>query len=88
MSRKGQKTMKASEISEKANQNPDGTWVCKKCGSDIQATQVAHAIHDGPFPLSGSGKCEYEDVPYCPKCETKPSFHGAPVKRSPFADLF
>ena len=41
--------------------------------------QVAHPIRDGIFPLSGSGKCKYEFVPYCPKCETEPSFHGSPV---------
>jgi len=42
---------------------------------------VAHLIHDSLFPLSGSGKCNYEYVPYCPNCENKPSFHRAPVKK-------
>lgn len=62
--------------------------LCDKCGTPLEVTRVAHPIHDGPFPLSGSGKCEYEMVPYCPKCETKPSFHGAAIKRGPFADLW
>lgn len=51
-------------------------FICTRCESDIRATTIAHPIHDGPFALSGSGKCDYEIVPYCPKCETKPSFHG------------
>jgi hypothetical protein len=62
----------------------DGSYKCRDCGSDILAAKVAHPIHDGPFPLSGSGRCEYENVPYCPKCERKPSFHGSPVRRSDF----
>lgn len=54
-----------------------------KCGTEIQGARVAHPIHDGPFPLSGSGRCYYETVPFCPKCETEPSFHGAPVDHDP-----
>lgn len=54
-------------------------FVCLDCGSEILAAKVAHPIHDGPFPLSGSGKCHYEEAPYCPKCEEKPSFHGSPI---------
>jgi hypothetical protein len=56
----------------------EGSMTCYKCNSDIKAEEVAHPIWDGPFPMSGSGGCEYESVPYCPKCETKPNFHGAP----------
>lgn len=50
------------------------SYQCNKCGSDIMSATVAHPIHDGPFPLSGSGECHYEQVPYCPKCEKEPSF--------------
>jgi hypothetical protein len=60
-------------------QKADGDFVCRDCGADIMGAQVAHAIHDGPFPLSGSGRCEYETVPYCPKCDPLPSFHGTPI---------
>lgn len=56
--------------------NKEG-FECLDCGSEILATKVAHPIHDGPFPLSGSGKCEYEQVPYCPKCEKEPNSHGS-----------
>lgn len=55
-------------------------WFCCQCGSVIMAERVAHPIWDGPFPMSGSGECYYEPVPYCPNCETKPSFHGTPVR--------
>ena len=51
-------------------------FLCLDCNSEIIVAKVAHPIHDGPFPLSGSGKCEYEQVPYCPKCEEKPSYSG------------
>jgi len=52
---------------------------CVECGSEIMAGKVAHSIWDGPFSMSGSGKCHYEDVPYCPKCEEKPNFNGTPI---------
>lgn len=52
-------------------------WKCVKCATVILGAQVAHPIHDGPFPLSGSGECSYENAPYCPTCEEKPSFHGS-----------
>lgn len=52
---------------------------CRDCNEIIMAAKVAHPIHDGPFAGSGSGKCEYEMMPFCPKCETKPSFYGSPI---------
>lgn len=57
------------------------SYICGTCGSEIQGTKVAHPIHDGPFPLSGAGKCQYETVPYCPKCEEEPNFHGSIITR-------
>ena len=56
---------------------PEGEYVCLTCDSNILGATVAHPIHDGPFPLSGSGKCDYEKVLYCPSCEEKPSFDGS-----------
>ena len=52
---------------------------CRTCISGIIAGRVAHAIHDGPFPFSGSGKVRTEFVPYCPQCENKPPFDGKPI---------
>ena len=54
-------------------------FVCTKCGEDIITTQIAHTVRDGLFSLSGSGKVQREPVPYCPKCEKKPVFHGSPI---------
>ena len=59
----------------------EGVGFKHKCGTEIQGARVAHPIHDGPFPLSGSGRCHYETVPFCPNCETEPGFHGAPIDR-------
>ncbi len=57
----------------------DGTFKCRACGETILAVRVAHPIWDGPFPCSGSGRCWYELVPYCPKCDEKPGPHGLPI---------
>jgi len=56
-------------------------YKCSQCDGEILGTEVAHPIWDGPFPCSGSGRCHYETVPYCPNCEEKPSFHGSPIER-------
>ncbi len=64
---------------KKSKNELDESWTCNTCNAIIQAVQVAHPVHDGPFALSGSGECRYETVGYCPNCERKPSFHGAPV---------
>lgn len=55
------------------------TWKCVKCATTVSAARVAHPIHDGPTPLSGSGQCSYEDAPFCPKCEKEPDFHGSAI---------
>ena len=71
--------MPTEEKYRKTN-DPENPSVCVKCGATIMAETVARPIWDGPFPCSGSGQCEYEDVPYCPNCEKKPSFYGRPIK--------
>ncbi len=60
-------------------QKTDDGYKCLDCGSLVMAGRVAHPIWDGPFHMSGSGKCHYEDVPYCPKCEQEPGFRGSPI---------
>jgi len=57
----------------------EGVGFKHKCGTEIAGATIAHPIWDGPFACSGGGHCQYETVPYCPKCETKPGFHGAPI---------
>jgi hypothetical protein len=58
-------------------------FACFDCHSPIRSARVAHPIHDGPFPLSGFGRCEYEIVPYCPRCETEPSSKGSCITTGP-----
>lgn len=50
----------------------DGLFLCSKCKEEIDALIIKHSVHDGPFPLSGSGKVVDEVVPYCGKCEAVP----------------
>lgn len=67
-----------------ASQTPDGKkqeYECAKCDSTILGITVTHPVWDGPFPCSGSGRVESEQVPYCPTCETKPGYFGMPVSR-------
>ena len=58
--------------------NGDG-WKCKDCGADILGSQVAHPVWIRGFAGGGGDECKHETVPYCPNCEKKPDFHGAPV---------
>jgi hypothetical protein len=60
-------------------EQPNGTYRCRKCKTVILAARVAHPIWDGPFPMSGSGRCLYVNVPYCPNCEQKPDSRGLPI---------
>lgn len=61
---------------EHAYKLENGDFTCTKCGSEILIAEISHSVHDGPFPLSGSGKVHREQMPYCPKCETKPNSIG------------
>jgi hypothetical protein len=58
----------------------DFEYICTVDGKVINAVKVGHPIWDGPFPMSGSGKCQYESVPYCPKHEKKPNYNGSPIQ--------
>ena len=60
-------------------QKTEKGYKCTACGSTVMAGTVAHPIHDGPFPLSGSGKVHPEEAPYCPKCEKAPKYSGTPI---------
>lgn len=64
------------------NEKGEQTYECAQCGGEILSAKVAHPIWDGPAPMSGSGQCHYESVPYCPKCEKEPSFNGIPIQQN------
>ena len=51
----------------------DGYWLCNKCEAEIQQTTGYASVHDGPFPMSGSGTVIQYAFPYCPACDGKPS---------------
>lgn len=66
-----------AEQQKKWTQQPDGTWKCQ-CGSDIEAVLQYRSVwlSDGPGPCAGTGEVEHHVVPYCPKCDPKPSDRG------------
>ena len=68
-----------SVIEESTQQN--GDWV-HSCGTVLLSANVYHSVHNGAGPLSGFGGVDIEQVPYCPKCQEKPSQIGAPVRQS------
>lgn len=55
-----------------------GGLVCKKCKAEIQAVHrvVSLWLRDGPGPCAGTGQTDSEQIPYCPKCDPKPSERG------------
>lgn len=67
-----------SKVAYKTTDNGENWW-CNECGSEIRCVEQTRPIHDGPFPLSGSGRVHIEQVPYCPKCETIPETRGVPI---------
>ena len=78
---------KGSSVAYRATSEYDEkniTYECVQCDRDICGAKVAHLIHNSPFSLSGFGKCYYEEVPYCPNCEEKPSYNGLPID-APFS---
>ena len=56
----------------------EGKGYVHSCGTKIMGATVAHPVWDGPFACSGSGRCHYETVPFCPSCEEEPNYYGAP----------
>lgn len=58
----------------------EGKYWCRTCDGPVMTVSIAHPIHDGPFPGSGSGQVDYSYEPYCPNCEHKPSPYGAPIR--------
>ena len=70
-----------------SEENPkDIPYECVGCDGSIRAAIVAHSIHDGPFRGSGFGNVSYENVPYCPNCEERPSYSGSPIAVGPYVN--
>lgn len=66
-------------ILDECTRHENGEYTHNVCGTKIMTVNVRHPVHDGPFPLSGSGEVDLELVPYCPNCQERPSEQGAPV---------
>lgn len=49
---------------------------CSKCGAALVLAVVSHPLHFRGSD-AGLGKCRYENVAYCERCEPQPSFYGA-----------
>jgi hypothetical protein len=71
----------ATWIKEHAVPGSDG-WTCKKTGADILCDQVGRSLHDGLFPLSGSGRVINVGHLHCPGCQPdwQAPRYGEPVK--------
>jgi len=74
------------DLSKYVKQGESTEHKCRDCDEVIMAAKVAHPIWE--FEGGGSGGCEYEIVPYCPKCEEEPKFHGSPIRRFAAEDIF
>ncbi len=70
---------KVSKKEENYHIDKNGDYKCNDCKTDILCITVIFPIHDGPFPMSGSGKTTIQNFSYCPKCEEKPEIHGLPI---------
>lgn len=75
----GKAALKKQETYKKS----DNGFICPICNSEILCVTVSFPIWDGPFPMSGSGKCEKQVFPYCPKCEPRPEIQGEPITVKP-----
>ena len=64
------------------SEGKDEKYLCFGCDGNVMGANVHHSVHDGPFPLSGSGEVKSETVPYCPNCEEKPNPYGMPIDPS------
>jgi hypothetical protein len=58
---------------------------CEKCVGVKLKKEVYDSIHDGPFPLSGSGRTKRRVVEYCPVCGEEP--RGTIIKEDPFEEI-
>lgn len=80
---------KLEALLKKYHTNDNGeTWYCNKCNSEIQAIEQTQSLHLSGS-LAGFGETRREMIPYCPKCESKPSSQGfANYGDDPYRDLF
>lgn len=63
---------------KKWSQLLDDSWQCNACKSAIMAALQRRSVwlSDGPGPCAGTGEVEEHIIPFCPKCDQKPSKSG------------
>lgn len=64
-----------------AEQQPDGSWICKETGVEIQAQGVHMSIWTQPGNCQGDGETKEVLCLWCPGCNPKPAFpsFGSPI---------
>ncbi len=63
-----------AHVSEHYVMTGDDGWICKSCGSHVQSTRSFVSVHDAMWPeCAGRGQFINPELPYCPKCEGKPT---------------
>lgn len=58
---------------------------CEKCTGVKLTKEVYDSIHDGSFPLSGSGRTKRRIVEYCPECNPEP--RGGIIKEDSLEEI-
>lgn len=57
----------------------NGDYHCRDCGSQILAVIQRRPVWEFPSACAGFGNVAKVEVPYCPKCEPRPSESGPPI---------
>jgi len=55
---------------------PDSTYACWMCGVEILLKTVFLTVQVKDMPFVGTQEVRQKQIPYCPKCERKPSDRG------------
>lgn len=65
-------------ISDNYQKGDGGGYNCHHCGSKIQQITGSASIHEAVFgdPCAGFGEVYRFPLPFCPKCEGKPTQTG------------
>jgi hypothetical protein len=63
-----------AHVRERYVETGDNGWICKKCGSEVQATESYVSVHDALWQdCAGRGQVIHPALPYCPRCEGRPT---------------
>jgi len=63
---------------EKNAEKRNEMWICKRCGGQLMGRGERASIHEdySRFGMhAGMGETKEIIIPYCPKCDKKPTIH-------------